>query len=284
MAKLINWNNFNKGFGETFNYTLNNERRLQQQQAQFNQEMEYRNRQSGLDQDYRRENIDLTKEGGIADMLGKGFKLDEQTPEATVYGKGFDYPPEEPQKMRPLFDITQTFPNEQGTPTVYGISKDTLEQFPLGTDYSELTQRMNANKGDKEKEEKTPYFDLTKSGDLFSKYQDIESAERIPDTEKDETLRGQYQYMTKDGAGVRISPTQKAELKRRTMDDLTLAADNEARQINSKVPGFYSTYQALLNMVDKPEDIDRVVNENLGSASVETRDAIKTLLRRRIFK
>ena len=49
MAKLINWNNFNKGFGETFNYTLNNERRLQQQQAQFNQEMEYRNRQSGLD-------------------------------------------------------------------------------------------------------------------------------------------------------------------------------------------------------------------------------------------
>ena len=73
MAK-INWNLASQQFGEAFNYTLNNERRLQQQQAQFNQEMEYRNRQSGLDQDYRNSTLDMNKRQ--EDRLETGQKID----------------------------------------------------------------------------------------------------------------------------------------------------------------------------------------------------------------
>ena len=158
MAKLINWNNFNKGFGETFNYTLNNERRLQQQQAQFDQEMEYRNRQSDLDQDYRnstldisRENLDINKrqedrletgqkidimkgllpsqEGGVGAMTGGDWE--KQT--------GVDLYPAEKEK-----DFYSMF--QEAVPKSY--NETTLDPFKVGNKSGFLEQKWEVDPND----------------------------------------------------------------------------------------------------------------------------------------
>ena len=139
MAKLINWNNFNKGFGETFNYTLNNERRLQQQQAQFNQEMEYRNRQSDLDQDYRnstldisRENLDINKTGQKIDIM-KGLLPSQEGGAGAMTGgdwekqTGVDLYPEDKEKdFYSMFqEATPEATTETGLTPMYGGQVET---------------------------------------------------------------------------------------------------------------------------------------------------------------
>jgi len=108
MAKAINWNNFNQGFGESFNQTISELRRLREQREQFDQEMGFRERQLGLENkkieqtsryyDYLDKNLELDKEQSVGTMLGQGFNLDIESPEFNLYGKGFDYPKPEPPK------------------------------------------------------------------------------------------------------------------------------------------------------------------------------------------
>lgn len=308
MAKAINWNNFNQQFGESFIRTLDRERTLRQQQEEFNRKMQFENRQ--LDFSIKRNEEYQNYLNSTNQRQGYESFLQNFAPESTLgtgrenprtgnfdYGEngmlstpvfkekdiekgygGLDVPegnyirpsllPQTPKQEgieRTITDYTD--PNK---PVIFGIT-DSGKKIELGTG-APKTSKGGKNQGDK-----TPYYDLTKSGELFNKYQDINRAER-------DNLTGSYQYMTKEGTGVILSPTQKAELKTRTISDLEEATNNEARKINSKVPGFYSTYQALLNMIEKPEEIDTKVNEYLKDASSETRDAIKTLLKRRIFK
>lgn len=70
MAKLINWNNFNQGFGESFNQTISELRRLREQREQFDQEMGFRERQLGLE----KQRIEQT--GRYYDQLDLARKFD----------------------------------------------------------------------------------------------------------------------------------------------------------------------------------------------------------------
>lgn len=70
MAKAINWNNFNQGFGESFNQTISELRRLREQREQFDQEMGFRERQLGLE----KQRIEQT--GRYYDQLDLARKFD----------------------------------------------------------------------------------------------------------------------------------------------------------------------------------------------------------------
>ena len=79
------------------------------------------------------------------------------------------------------------------------------------------------------------------------------------------------------------------------MEAVINATDNEARRITQKVPGFYGVFQEIMGARGKEievdgeriavtkENIDKVVNVLFKGQSSQIRDAMKTLLKRRIF-
>ena len=251
-----------QNFNEAFLSTMDRERKLKEQREQFDREMGFRRRQLDLLDAYRQKQVEVSE--GHLEAREESNLLNREI---------FEWEKNKPVETEPLESATVEF-----MPGIGYVEKKTRGDVPY--DFN-LLKGLTSGSG--EKKEKTPYYDLSKSGDLISKYQDIENAKRIPDTEEDKTLRGQYQYMTKEGAGVTLTPEQKSELKRRIMDDIVLTTDDEARKINSKVNGFYKTFQGFLNMGLSPDQIDAEVNKYLKEASSETRDAMKTLLKRRIF-
>lgn len=275
MAKLINWNNFNQGFGESFNQTISELRRLREQREQFDQEMGFRERQLGLEQqrieqtaryyDYLDKNLDLQKQGDIAGMYKEGFTPDTETPDVNVFGQGFDFP--KPAPPEPVEQFLGSQVRSGIMEYMYGYPQE-------GDDVITKVDRTTIPSDILTPKEKTPYYDLTGSGEAFNKYKELQSG--VP-TEKGFNV-------TLGGKPIALTQKELESLKSQHIKNIELATDDEARKINSKVPGFYSTFQALLNIIESPNEIDSKVNEYLGGSSVETRDAIKTLLKRRIFE
>ena len=70
MAKAFNWNNFNQGFGESFNQTISELRRLREQREQFDQELGFKERQLNL------ENKRIEQTGRHYDQLDLARKFD----------------------------------------------------------------------------------------------------------------------------------------------------------------------------------------------------------------
>ena len=137
-------------------------------------------------------------------------------------------------------------------------------------------------KPEKVSKDKVSYYDLTKSGDAFREYKNLQSG--IPVQDPDDSNKFGGFKVTMGNKLVTLSQSEIEELKRQKIREIEDATNNESRRINSKVPGFHTTFQALFKVIKSPDEIDNVVNKNLKGVSSETRDAMKTLLKRRIFK
>ena len=251
-----------QNFGEAFLSTMARERKLKQEQEQFNQQMSFRSRQLKFLNNYR--------EGLLADQDAQEKRL----------------------QTRLDFDIEQskiTKPIEQARtkPLGGGIIEERFFKDAQGnetiTGYESLISPDRSGGKDKDK---TPLYDLSGSGKVFNEYKEFEkTAER---TEEGIDVVGQKDLM---------SPTQFEGMKGGKLQAVIDATDNEARKINSKVPSFYGTFQTIMGGVKNglkikstgeviqitKDNVDKVVNKLMKNESSETRDAMKTLLKRRIF-
>ena len=251
--------NVSKNFGESFNATVDRERKLKQQQDQFNKDMAFRNRQLGLLNIYRESSVGIDQ-----------GNLDARNREQDFREIPKPISPTEQARTRPLgggIVEERYFEDAQGNETITG--------------YESLISPDRSGGKDKDK---TPLYDLSGSGKAFNEYREFEkTAER---TEEGIDVVGQKDLM---------SSTQFEGMKGGKLQAVIDATDNEARKINSKVPGFYGVFQEIMGArgqeieVDgkriavTKENVDKVVNVLFKGQSSETRDAMKTLLKRRIF-
>lgn len=258
MAKLFNPKNFSDQFGESFIRTLEMDKQMRQRQEEFNRQMQFENRQLNFLQDYRNKSLEAERNAPFETSTGD------------VYTKDFSKQLWQAPPMQPKPLTQSRLKNYQG-----GVIEEQYQISPEGEVITGYENIFSPDRSDKKNEEdKTPYYDLTKSGLAFNQYKELQSG--VP-TEQGFNLFLQDKPTT-------LTQKDLEGLKKQKIKDIEIATDNEARQINSKVPGFYSTFQGLLNTISKPEDIDREVNKYLSQVSTETRDAMKTLLKRRIFK
>ena len=107
MAKAVNWNNFNALFGESFVRKLEMERKMRQDQEQFNRKMQFENRQMNLYTNIAQERNNIEKEQSLGTMYREGFTPDTETPQIKMFGQGLDYPtppPPEPITQAEMFE------------------------------------------------------------------------------------------------------------------------------------------------------------------------------------
>jgi len=130
-------------------------------------------------------------------------------------------------------------------------------------------------------QDKTPFYDLSKSGDSFREFKNLQSGTPLV---VDKGKEGRFN-VTLNNKLTEVSQSEIEELKSQKIREIEDNTDNEARKINSTVPGFFDAYQSFLSILKKnPEGINSLVSKTLKGMSSTTIDAMKTLLRRRIFE
>ena len=254
-AKLFS-PNVGKNFGEAFLSTIDRERKLRQDQQQFNQSMAFKERQLNFLDAYRNSLVGVQQ--GNLDARNREQDFREIPPPSK---------PITETSLEPLFGGMVEVKREDGKVIDYGSH---YKQSKTETE-----------------EEKTPLYDLSGSGKAFNEYREFEST-----MARDET--GDYDVL---GEKNLISGSQVRGLKQAKLQAVKDATDNEARKITQKVPNFYGSFQRIMGGVGKglkikstgeiiqitKDNIDKVVNKLMKNESSETRDAMKTLLKRRIF-
>lgn len=261
MAKLLSKQGI-QNFSESFLSTIDRERKLAQNREQFQQQMAFRNRQLDFLSVYRQS---LIEQGDTRLGINQG-NLDARNRE-----QDFRELPVEP---KPIKQLLRT---ERGG----GVISDFFG-FDVGTDEEDIVtsiNRRNLPKGTEDKE-KIPFFDLSKSGDAFREFRNLQSGTPLAVNEGEE---GKFN-VTLNNKLTEVSQSEIEELKRQKIREIEDNTNNEARRINSTVPGFFDAFQAFFRKIKSPEEINSVVSKELKDMSSTTIDAMKTLLKRRIFK
>ena len=308
--KLINWNNF----GENFNYTLNNERRLQQQQAQFDQEMEYRNRQSGLDQDYRNSTLDISR---------GNLELDQQQQQRLGYESfAKNFAPTETLGVGRANPRTGNFDYGQSGENSVPITKESEIESNLGVDVAEgdyvnralipeiaepfktegarvgkdgFVYRWDENtreyiKTDLQAPEKdykykteenngltTPYtkqVELDRAWDYYNELQNLKEVEG-----------GGYNYYDKDGKSGTATEEQIRVTKKRAYDEVKALTDDKAKWYNQHYANFDQAYRGFKSSLAAGEitleTLEMVINDEMGDAPADVKQAMIDLLGKR---
>ena len=156
MAKLFS-PRVGQNFGEAFLSTLDRERKLNQQQQQFQQQMAFRNRQLNFINIYRDNLIEQNRvqeerlrDQGIADVIGGGFTPIDQVegdvtrvPTTELFGQEFLNPQTQAPKQEGIErTITK---NINGKPIIFGVT-DSGELIELGEKF------IKPDKSDKSKD------------------------------------------------------------------------------------------------------------------------------------
>jgi len=249
-------------FTEAFLSTVDRERKLKQRREEFNQELKFRNRQLDFLNIYRN-SLEQQADERIEQNRIQEKRLREQFE--------FDKLPKEPE---PIKQLLKTEENN-------GILSDFFG-FDIGTDEEDIITSINRRNLPKktDKKDQIPFFDLSKSGDAFREFKNLQSG--IP-LEVDEGEEGRFN-VTLNNKLTELSQSEIEELKKQKIREIEDNTNNEARRINSTVPGFFDAFQAFFRKIKSPEEINSVVSRELKGMSSTTIDAMKTLLKRRIFK
>ena len=264
-------------FDEFFMNAFQFQQSLNEKRATRTQDINFKLRQLSLLSDYyddidkrSQRNADLRSDEGLGRLYGQGFTdtQEGQTPDINVFDQGLTSPVIEQKQEGIERTITK---NINGKPVIFGVT-DSGGLIDLGEKYYQP-------KSDKTTTEKTPFYDLTKSGKAFNEYKGLTGSNVKSTGDED------FEVITEKG-NVEFTKTELETVKGQKIKQIEETTNNEARKINSTVPGFYNSYQELLRIIPKratKEQINNIVNKELKGMSSTTMDAMKTLLKRRIF-
>lgn len=166
------------GFGDAFVKSYFAQQELNQQNEQFRSKLQFDQRQFNLAQAFQRKKFEWDQQQDIKNQYLKDVQIE--------YYKSLTDKNNAPDKTN-LYDSIVTMTNSEGLPTQFGISKTEFDpttgkpkMYELGTDYSELTQRINATKTDKLTETATdhPYVNFETVDAKIREYNDRNSDEK----------------------------------------------------------------------------------------------------------
>lgn len=135
MAKLFNPGNFSQQFGESFIRTLEMERKMRQDQEQFNRKMQFENRQLGLYTDIAKERNRLEAETPTETVTGDIYNRD--------FSKKLWEAPPVPVK-EPKMETEGEFENPK-TGTIWRWNETTQEGIDTKIPYDPNKSRSNIN-------------------------------------------------------------------------------------------------------------------------------------------
>ena len=280
-------------FSENFVTTLMALREQKQKEQEFQQKMGLEMRQQkfmssyydALKKDREFDNQLAEAKFGVEQRSGYDESMDSLSRVGTLgedLNKQFDgtfspfekdkrYTPKMKEGTAPSYQIGSKRENGKDMQYFYN-PKNPTEQIPFGEEYHAPTGNTTVNVDSGE------YFDMTKSDDPSRTYDALTKAKWNQEKKK-------FEVLTADGNKEFTQPELDI-LKSRLMREIEDKTNNEARRIGKKVKNFYLEFQEYLkdakNGILTPENIDESVNEDYPDAPTETRDAIKSLLRKRI--
>ena len=258
-------------FGEAFLNQMTERRRLDQQRDQYIQDMAYKNRQQSFNQMYQNKMIENMNQDNI--------RQDAQLGETKRY---HDYIINKPEAQQ-----TEGSYENPKTGTVWKWN-ETLQK---GIDTEIPYDRNKGGSGSGNNE--GIYFDLTKSDKAFQEYNkfspdNLTAMPRENSGDTDYFYPKDEPYKLENGSPIAPKVYNKDQIqtiKGQKIKELENLTDTEARKINEKVPGFFLEFQGLLKELNgNPGKIDATVNRDYKGVPSEISDAMKNLLRKRIFK
>ncbi len=293
MAKLFS-PRVGQNFGEAFLSTIDRERKLRQQQLQFQQDQAFRNRQLDFLNVYREgilANQDAQEkrliDQGKAGLIEAGFtpigqiegrknirtdKFESTTPEGDItsvpttklFGQEFTPPPPETPKE---LQTTGARVGKDGfiyrwNPNTKKYEKTNLEA-PIDTT-GDLT---------------TPFTSRDKLRDASIRFGDFRNlSDEMQKSGKDEVTLPDGTVITKERLKV---------LREQAFDDVVFQTDERAKQLNSIYENFDQAFRRYLKLAEDGKltknNIDSIISRDLKGAPADMIKEMKDLLKSRVF-
>lgn len=258
MAKLFS-PQVGANFGETFISTVNSERKLRQQQQQFNQDLQFRNRQLDFLNIYRQ---GLLAEGEKRSDISQDrldFDIDQSKIPTEFTGDRFE----------PISSGVEGTGEFKGQKVNIVFDKKKKERFEVPVFVSP----------DKNTGLTTPFVSGSKLRDTELRFEDFQAlSEEMEKSGKDEVELPD---------GTKLSKERLKTLRKQAFDDVVFETDERSKQLNEIYENFDQAFQKYLKLAsDKKltkDNIDSIVSRDLKGAPPDMIKEMKELLKARVF-